>query len=54
MISVFAAQSVAVCVTALHSMCVSEPREPATRAAIQALHCAHLQPALHIARLSGD
>lgn len=54
MMSVFTARSLPASVTALHSVCVSQPRELATRAAIQALRRAHLQSALHIARLSGD
>lgn len=49
-----AAQPSAVCVAPLHSPCVSEGRRPATRAAIQALHWAHLRAPLHVAGLSGD
>lgn len=45
---------VCVCVAALHWECVSAHRQPATRAAIQALHWAHLRSAPHVARLSGD
>lgn len=49
-----AAQPSAVCVAPLHSPCVSEGRRPASRAAIQALHWAHLRAPLHVAGLSGD
>lgn len=44
----------AACYCFTFSVCMSEPSQTGTAPAIQALHCAHLQSALHIARLSGD